>query len=151
MIRLADEVFAVRTDPSQLNVDQNVLNRLKKIHPACVTEYAVEDGPVAWILIIPVSLENMHRFLKKEISEKELFQLTHPGGEYQAIYLCSALVLPEFRKKGIAKKLTLDAIAAIREIHPVKALFYWPFSSEGALLARSVATSTGLDLFCRNS
>ena len=39
LIQLADEVFAVKSDPSQLDVNQDVLARLKKIHPATISEY----------------------------------------------------------------------------------------------------------------
>jgi hypothetical protein len=89
----------------------------------------------------------MDRFIRNEISEQELFDLTQPGSAYEAIYLCSASVLTEYRKKGIATKLTLDAIAAIRKDHPVAALFAWPFTKEGDQLAEQLAEKTGLQLF----
>ncbi len=78
MIRLAEEVFATKNDPNQLDVNQAVIERLRRIHPSTVTEYNGEDGPVAWVLIIPTTYELMRRFLEKEISEKELFEQTLP-------------------------------------------------------------------------
>lgn len=105
LIQLADEVFAVKSDPSQLDVNQEVLERLKKMHPATISEYNEGNGPVAWILLIPTTLDLMNRFLENEISEKELFDLTPMNTAYEAIYLCSALVLEEYRRKGITSNL----------------------------------------------
>jgi len=149
MIHLADEVFAVKSDPNQLDVDQDVIDRLKRIHPATLSEYNDGNGPVAWILLLPTSLDLMHRFLQKEISEKELFELTTENSVYDALYLCSALVLGEYRRKGIAKQLSLDAIKRIRKDHPLKALFVWAFSKEGDLASETIARLTSLPLYKR--
>ena len=110
MIQLAEETFSVRTDPNQLDVTEAVIEKLREIHPATLSEHTVDDGPVVWILLIPSSTETMHRFLNEEISERELLNEVIPGQGYDSIYLCSALVLPEFRKKGLAMQLTLEAI-----------------------------------------
>ena len=149
MIRLADEVFAVKNDPTQLDVNEDVLERLKKLHPATVAEETDENGPIAWVLVIPTTLELMNRFLEKKISEKELFNHTQPGAKYEALYLCSAMVLEEYRRKGIAKRLTLNAIESIRKDHPVKALFAWPFTKEGDLGAEGISNLTKLPLYKR--
>ncbi|MBZ5855535.1 GNAT family N-acetyltransferase [Flavihumibacter profundi] len=149
MIQLADEVFATKNDPDQLDVNQDIIERLKKIHPATVSEYDDGNGPVAWILLIPTTLELMDRFLANKISEKELFDLTPLDTTYEALYLCSAMVLEEYRRKGIATNLILGAIEKIRKDHPLKALFVWPFSKEGDSGAESIAHLTSLPLYRR--
>ena len=149
MIQLADEAFAVRNDPDQLDVNEDVLHRLRELHPSTVSEFADPNGPVAWVLLIPTTNVLMERFLKKEITEKQLFDLTKLGVNYEAIYLCSAMVLEEYRRKGIAKQLTIDAIEKIRSEHPIKALFVWTFSKEGAQAAESIARLAELPLFKR--
>jgi hypothetical protein len=73
LIELADEVFAVKSDPTQLDVNQKVLERLHKIHPYTISEYNEGNGPVAWVLLIPTTLDLMNRFLGTEISEKRAF------------------------------------------------------------------------------
>ena len=151
MIQLAEDIFAVKNDPSQLDIDQDVMERLHRIHPSTVSEYDEGNGPVAWILVIPTTFDLMNRFLEKEISEKELFELTPEGSVYDALYLCSALVLEEYRRKGIAKRLTLNAIENIRKDHPLKALFVWTFSNEGDLSAETIARLASLPLFKRLS
>ena len=149
MIALADEVFAVKNDPDQLDVNEEVIERLHKIHPATVSEYNDGNGPVAWVLLIPTTLELMNKFLKTEISEKQLFELTPLDASYEALYLCSALVLEEYRRKGIAKKLSLSAIESIYKDNPLKALFVWSFSKEGDLGSEAIAKLTSLPLYKR--
>ncbi len=146
MIQLAETVFAAKNDPDQLDVNQEVIERLQKIHPSTVAEYDDGNGSVAWILLIPTTTDLMNRFLENTISEKELFGLTPVDVPYEALYLCSALVLEEYRRKGIARKLALSAIEDIREDHPIKTLFVWSFSHEGDLAAGSLASMTSLPL-----
>ncbi|GAB6279386.1 MAG: hypothetical protein STSR0006_13940 [Lentimicrobium sp.] len=149
MLNLVDEIFATSSDPRQIRVTPEVMERLKKIHPSSFAEYADENGPVAWIMLIPTTLELMNRFIKGEISENELFELTPLNASYEALYLCSALVLEEYRRKGIAKQLILNAIDDIRQQHPIKALFVWPFTEEGDLTAENIAKTVSLPLYKR--
>lgn len=149
MIQLANDVFDTRSDPNQLDVDEQVIARLQQIHPSTVSEYDDGNGPVIWILLIPTTHDVMNRFVAGEITEQQLLDLTPAGGSYDAIYLCSAMVLEEYRGKGIAKKLTLDAIDNIRKDHPIKALFVWPFTPEGDGMAAAIARYTHLPLLVR--
>lgn len=149
LIQLADEVFAVKSDPTQLDINQDVLERLKKMHPATISEFDDGNGPVAWVLLIPTTNDLMNRFLMSEISEKELFDLTPLDTTYEAVYLCSALVLEEFRRKGITKQLCVNAIENIRKKHPIKAAFVWAFSPEGDLAAQTIARLAELPLYKR--
>lgn len=149
MIQLADEVFAVKSDPSQLDVNQKVLERLHKIHPDTVSAFNDGNGPVAWVLLIPTTLGLMNQFLKNKISEKELFDQTPLNAPYEAVYLCSALVLEEYRRKGITKQLALKAIENIRHDHPLKAAFVWAFSPEGDLAAETISRLAGMPLYKR--
>lgn len=146
LLQLAEEVFDVGNDSSQLEVNQEVLMRLSLIHPASVSQHSVAEGPVAWLLVIPSTIELMNKFISGLITERELFELTPVGVQYEALYLCSALVLEEHRRKGITKKLALNAIEAIRKTHPLKFLFSWAFSSEGDFTCETISWVTGLPL-----
>lgn len=150
MIELADEIFEVRSDPDQLDVNEGVLERLREIHPACVSEYNEGDGPIAWLLLIPTTLELMRRFLDRQISEKQLFELTPLDSSYEALYLCSAMVLEEYRRKGIIRQLALKAIAEINADHPLKTLFVWTFTEEGDKAAEYLAERVSLPLLKRS-
>jgi len=149
MLQLVGEFFDTRSDPDQLDVTEKDREKLAALHPATMSEYATEDGPVAWILIIPTTTEIMQRFVNAEIGEKQLLHETPTGGSYEAVYLCSAAVLPEYRRQGVALKLSMDAINAMRKDHPVKALFTWSFSQEGRDLAEAIARKCNLPLYER--
>ena len=149
MIQLAEDVFAVKSDPDQLDVDQEVMERLKRIHHASVSEMDYGNGPVAWLILIPTTMDLMHRFLAEEITEKQLFELTPLDVKYDSIYLCSGLVLEEYRRKGIIRQLALSTIEDIQKDHPIKELFVWAFSREGDLGAEAIAHLTQLPLYKR--
>ena len=146
MIQLSDEVFSSRTDADQLSVDEDVMTRLHEIHPASLSEFDDGNGPAAWILVFPTTTALMNEFLEKRITEKMLFDLTPIGISYDVIYLCSALVLEEYRNKGIAKRLTMEAIEKIKKDHPIESLFVWAFTNEGDTLSSKIAAEIGLPL-----
>jgi len=146
MIALAEQVFDTKNDAGQLDVNQEVLARLEEIHPATVSEFADDNGPAAWVLMIPCNLEQMHLFMEGKISEKELFESVKPEQKHEAIYLCSAMVLEEYRRKGIAKKLAVEAIESIRKEHDIQFLFVWAFSPEGLAGSEELSRLTGLPL-----
>jgi len=151
MVQLAETVFATANDPNQLDVNQAVIERLHQLHPATVSEHNDGNGPVAWVLVIPTTLDLMNRFLACEISERELFDLTPLNTPYEALYLCSALVLEEYRRTGIAKRLTLHAVESICKDHPIKSLFVWPFSEEGDRASETIARIASLPLYRREA
>jgi len=149
MIQLSDEVFSSRTDPDQLNVNENVMEYLHLIHPDTIAEHDDGNGPICWILCIPTTLDLMTQFINQEISERELYELTPLNTKYESIYLCSALLLEEFRGEGIAQHLCVKAIENIKIDHPITALFFWSFSKEGEKLAEKVSGLLGLPLHKR--
>ncbi len=149
MLVLVGEVFDVKNDPDQIDVDDSVMAKLRTIHRDTMSEFSNQDGPVAWILLIPTTVETMNSFVAGSITERQLLAQTEPGMKFEALYLCSATVLPEFRHKGIARQLTLKAITAMRLDFPISALYFWKFSDDGARLSAALATSLGLPLFER--
>jgi len=149
MIQLSDDVFSSRTDPDQLNVNENVMEHLHLIHPDTIAEHDDGNGPICWILCIPTTLDLMTQFINQEISERELYELTPLNTKYESIYLCSALLLEEFRGEGIAQQLCVKAIENIKIDHPITALFFWSFSKEGEKLAEKVSGLLGLPLHKR--
>ncbi len=149
MLQLVGDFFDVKNDPDQLSVNEEAMEKLNKIHPACMSEYNEGDGPIVWILLIPTTEAIMKRFLKKEITETQLLNETPLNTNYDAIYLCSASVLPEYRRKGLAMKVGQEAISKIMEDHKIKALFYWSFSPEGQALAEKASKELKLPLYKR--
>ncbi len=149
MIKLADEFFEAKSDPTQISIDARTMDTLKKIHPSTLGELTNKDGPIAWVLVIPTTGKLMKDFISKKINEHQLLRSTLPGLKYDALYLCSALVLPEERGKEYAKRLLIKSIKTIKRKHPIKSLFYWGFSAEGKRLASAVAKEFALPLYAR--
>ena len=162
MIQLADGFFETKNDPTQLDINEEVMEQLRAVHPATMGEISNDDGPVAWSIVIPTSRSVREKFVKGEIGERELMSMTMadrtigPFAQSErsaehvkltSLYLCSALVLPEFRGKGLAKKLVLDSIHAIQKDHPIEELFVWAFSGEGNMLAERIAGELDLPLY----
>jgi hypothetical protein len=149
MIKLAEEFFDMKNDPDQLSVDGETMAKLREIHPATMSEECDGNGPIAWMLVIPTTRVIMEEFIHGGINERELLAKTPMAGSYNAIYLCSALVLPEYRGKGLAGRLASGAVRSIRKDHPIEALFYWSFSGAGDSLAASLAREFELPLYSR--
>lgn len=146
MLQLAEEVFYSRNDDEQISVTPEERALLEAIHPRALSGMEDKDGPIVWILLVPTTTELMQQFVAGSITELQLLHLTQPGVAYNAIYLCSALVLPEHQRKGLGGKVALEAINSIRSTHQIEALFYWPFTNEGREMAQSLAKKTGLPL-----
>lgn len=149
MRKLAEEFFDMKNDPAQLSVDEDTMKCLLEINPSTLSEKTDENGPIAWMLIIPTTKKIMDDFLTRKITEKEILDRTPLGEKYDTIYLCSALVLPEYRGRGLAKQMVLHEIQSILNQHPIQSLFVWSFSTEGKSLANWVANELNLPLFER--
>ena len=149
LIRLAEETFDMRDDPEQLSMTEDDFTQLGQIHPAALSEHRVDNAPVAWMLLFPTTGELMRRFLRGKIGERQLLHETPIGASYDAVYICSALVLEEYRRQGIARRLALDALQRMRADHPVDTLFIWVFTEGGDRLAASIADASGLPLLKR--
>jgi GNAT superfamily N-acetyltransferase len=146
MIRLAEQFFDAKHDPAQILVTPEVIERLNKIHPGTLTERKDRNGPIAWVLVIPTTHSLMEKFISRRMTEQELLEETPLRGRYDALYLCSALVLPEYRGRGVARRLVSKAIKSIQRQHPIQYLFYWAFSREGERLATRIAEDFALPL-----
>ena len=149
MIRLAEESFHASEDPSVVGVTDVMIDRLRRMHPSTVSEECDEAGPIAWVLLLPTTHELIARFLAKSLTERQLFEATPDDATYDVVYMSSALVLPEYQRRGIARRLIIDAVRSIGKDHPIRELAFWPFSAEGRLLAESVARECRLPLFER--
>lgn len=146
MMEMVDTVFETRTDPDQLQVNEGVLARLQQLHPASVSGMEDDEGPMVWVLLIPTTKVLMERFLRHELSEQQLFDQTPVGASYDCIYLCSAMVLEEFRRKGYARAITTQAIREMTRVFPISDLFVWSFTPEGDAAAEAIASEVELPL-----
>jgi len=103
MLELVNQFFDTKNDPEQLDVDQEIVAHLHKMHPATLSEVTEDNGPVVWILLIPTLHDIMQRFISAAISEKQLLDDTPIDKPYDAIYLCSASPTPYLSSFGSAQ------------------------------------------------
>ena len=123
------------------------MKTLLRVYRNCIPLlYNEGNGPCVWVLVIPTIKTLMQDFLSGRISEQELFDQTKPGMKFDCIYLCSATVLPEYRRQGRTLKMTVDAIRAIQKDFLIDTLFVWPFSEEGKKLAAKIGEVCGMEV-----
>jgi len=149
MLELVDAVFETRNDPSQIGFSEEDMAKMNTLHPECLQESCNEAGPIAWISIIPTSRALMNQFTEASISERELFDRTSESTPKEAVYLCSAIVLPEHRRQGVAFNLSVAAIQAMQKDFSITDAFVWPFSDDGQSLAIAIARACELELKIR--
>ena len=150
VLKISEEFFGTAQDPDQMPITRASADKLLSIHPdSVIYKFDGEGNPIAWMVTVPTSTEVMERFLKGDISERELLDEAARDKKFEALYLCGAFVLPEYRKKGYAKELSLEAIRTISAGKELP-LYAWIYSPEGKKLADSVSKALGRSIRIRN-
>lgn len=148
--RIAEGYFKTANDPEQAHITVKRARWLWRDCPECINIIKSDNMVVGSTLVLPCTTELMELFISKKINEEQLFdsiQKTVDYGSMQAIYLCSAVLIPGFRRKGLASQgleRSVRKMMAKTKIKPV--LFYWAYSKEGGFLAEKVAGNLGLEL-----
>jgi GNAT superfamily N-acetyltransferase len=140
VLKVTEEFYGTNSDPDQISVTKESADKILSIHPNAISYTFNEKGePVAWVVVIPTSIETMNRFLHKQISESELLNIATQERKFEALYACSVFVIPEYRRKGYASALTEETI---KKISPTVRLpvYTWIYSEEGKKLAESLST-----------
>lgn len=134
VLRISEEFFGSATDPEQMPINQSSADKLHSIHADTVVyKFDEENNPIGWVVIVPTSVETMRKFLTKEITERELLDIAVEEKKFEAIYLCGAFVLPEYRRKGYAIELLKEAVRKISDGKHLP-LYAWVYSPEGEKL-----------------
>ena len=139
MNRVAEEIFGTAHDPEQMPVTQASRDKLNALTPNWLAyETDAAGNPISWVVVMPTERELAARFLNKEITERELLDLSKPEAVYGALYLCSAITVPAHRGRGLATRLLKEVIEKI-PLAPDAMLFAWPTTDLGRRLAKSLA------------
>ena len=151
LLELADQLFNTKSDPEQLDVNEHVIETLQDIAPVLVHEHQIDHEAVAWITLIPSNETLTEAFIQGAISEKNYFEKSVVLSAFDTIYLCSAIVLEEFRHQGIVSQHCKAAIEHMRIQHKIKQLAAWPFTAEGLSCARAIAHRLELPLILKST
>ena len=135
---IAEQFYGTETHPDHIPINAESAAKLDSISNLwfnCALDDAGE--PISWVVVIPTSRALMKDFVSGQINERQLFDATTPHTAQEALYLCSALTVPAYRRQGLAMKLMLETIQAFEATAP-KELFAWPYSPEGAQMVRTM-------------
>ncbi|MFH1146033.1 MAG: hypothetical protein V1707_03680 [bacterium] len=127
---IAEQIFGTAHDPSQIPINEQSLSKLRMLHADTIMYKVVNNQPVGWIVTVPTTKELANCFLEGQLTEKELFDKTQPQAIYEALYLCAAITVPEYRRQGIATELFKRVVRSIPLVaKPL--LFAWPTTELG--------------------
>jgi hypothetical protein len=117
VLKISEEFFGTESDPDQMPISQESADKLTSIHPdAVVYKFDGYGNPVGWAVVVPTSEQIMEKFLSQKISERQLLDEAAQEKKSEAIYLCAAFTLPDYRRRaGYAKELLLQAIQKVSE------------------------------------
>jgi len=137
MNRIALELFGPGGDsmvePNLENAEK--LISLEKNNLICFKE---NNQPISWALVLPTSREKAERFLKKEITELELFNRSVEKPLFESLYLFSVVTLPDYRKRGLSSRLVKYQIEYFRNKYKIKDFYAWALNPEGKSLIESL-------------
>lgn len=151
LLQLVDELFNTKSDPDQLDVNEAVINTLQQISPVLVYEHQMAQEAVAWVTLIPSNETLTEAFINGSLTEKTYFEKSVELKQFDTIYLCSAIVLEEFRHQGIVSQHCKMAIENMCRHHSIKQLAAWPFTTEGLNCAKSIASKLELPLILKST
>lgn len=145
-LEIAEEFYGTSNDPDQIPITKDSFVRLISIHQETIKlETDGDHNPISWVVVVPTSKENMELFLEDKIKEKELFDKAVGEKSFEALYLCSAFTIPEYRGMGYAKKLLMDAISEFAKNKSVE-LYAWIYSKEGENLIKTLVKDLGREI-----
>lgn len=136
-MRYAEEIYGTQSDLEQLPITEDSRKRIVRISPDTMLSLENEEGKMfTWSVVLPTTRTLADLFIDGEISERELFDRTSEGGIYDALYICSIITLPEYRRKGYATNLLKEAIARFPVANEY--LFAHGWSKEGEKIIESI-------------
>jgi hypothetical protein len=126
------EFFGTEHEPAQIPADLATFDKLMRLSADTLGVNKDEDGRiVAWCMVVPTTTALMRSFLKREITERTLFDRTQ-AGDSGALYVMAAYMLPAYRATTSPTALIWKTIAPFMEQDP--ALFYDAWTAAGARL-----------------
>lgn len=139
LVSVTDDFFHTESDNTQIPASQESRDKFFTLDPYCLAVDIDENGePRGHVLLIPTQKTLAERFLKNSITEKEMFDLTQKSDVYDALYVCSAVTMPKYRRQGVALNLLTTTIEKFvsRYPNPIDLIFAWPYSDEGMKLGK---------------
>ena len=152
--RLAEEYFGMNTDSNQIPASMENVKWINKNIPDCVNVIKNDGKIIGFTFIVPGNKKIMNDFLDEKINENELFEMVKSNISYDnfyTIYLCSAFIKNEFRRKNLALNGFIKSIdKLLGKVKKKPILFIWAYTKEGERLGEKIAKITKLKLKKKN-
>lgn len=139
---LAEKYFGTRKDPEQMPTDEKASNWILHNIPECVNVIKNNGEIIGFSFIMPCNEELMKQFISKKLNESQLYKEIKKKITYKnftTIYLCSAFVKPDYRKKGLASKAVMKSIEKIMKNNKIPTLFFEAYSEDGRKTVEAMA------------
>ncbi len=147
---MVKKYFKTDENPEQMPPTKETQDFLYKSCQGYMNVLKDDDKVVGFMLLLPARKELMNDFISKKINEVTLFEriMRSPMDKIpQTIYLCSTIVLEDYRGKGFAVEGTLKILDKFKKNKPI--LFSWSISPEGDNMAKKISKISGLKLIVR--
>lgn len=149
---LSERTFKTANDAAQMRVAEEKTRWIFLHRPESDNVIKLDGKVIGFTFIVLTNTRIMQDFLSGKISEEDIFTRSKRVTKrtFTTIYLCASVILPQYRRKGLALQ---GFVKQIRKVMGTKnpVLFYWGYSKEGALLAEKVAKESGLPIRARPS
>lgn len=143
MEKVAIDVFGVPDKDMVAPSPENDL-KLIGIDKNTFVCFKEKGEPIAWSLVMPTSKVNSDKFLSEEINEKVIFEDSTKKHSFESLYLFVAIVLPEYRRKGLATELMSYQVNYFRDKYNIKDFYAWTFSKEGEILIKAIEKTNNI-------
>ena len=130
------EFFGMPNDPEQFQATKEnrdyIYSHLRKF----LNIIRFGNEIIGYSFMIPCSNNIADLFIKKRISENDLFNRVKEeridDTNFEAIYLCSSIIRPEHRRKGLALEGFVKLIKPLMEKRNFKSrFFFWGYTPAG--------------------
>jgi GNAT superfamily N-acetyltransferase len=148
-MKIAEEIYGTEVDPDQIPITDESMKRLDSLcHGWMETVFDEAGEPISWAVVMPTQRAVAEKFLNKEITEREVLELTEPAAMYDAVYIVSVITVPEHRGKGLGK-MVLEKALANMPVTPDALYVAWPTTPEGLGMFKKYETFLGKEIKLR--
>lgn len=146
---MAERFFLTKNHPEQMQCKDVTWKFVSKHFPNSLNAIKDNKTVVGFTFTLPCDKKSMMEFVNKKITERDLFYKIRDEikpKDYETLYLVDSIILPTYRRKGLATRAFIRHIKEYQKSIKNIELFCWPVTEEGRMLARKIAKITGLKL-----
>lgn len=141
-MEIAEAIFDTENDPDQMPINEESIVKLDEIYKDWLeTEFDEKGEPISWSVILPTQKNLAEKFIRNEITEKELLDFTKPQEVFNALYIVSVITIPEKRNMGLAQKVIKRSILKV-PLEKNSLIFAWASTEDGKKLISKINKKT---------